>query len=76
MMLPQRPLRMRQKRSSAGTKRLSKRLVLDLLEGRIQPSPFTPTGILGVLAPHNEVAFNTGTGQYQVDHGAWLSGGM
>src|SRR6266851_1322136 len=65
-------------RRSVGTLKKPRpiRLILEPLESRIEPSPFTPTGALGNLAPHHQVAFNTDTGQYRVDNGPWLSGGI
>jgi hypothetical protein len=51
---------------------------LEVLEDRINPSPFTPTGALGALtlASGDSIVFNTDTGQYQIDGGAWQSGGV
>lgn len=48
-------------------------LSLESLEDRVNPSPFDPTGALGALTLNagESVAFNTTTGAYQIDGGAW-----
>jgi len=53
-------------------------LSLELLEDRLNPSPFDPTGALGALTLNSgdSIAFNTTTGQYSIDGGAWQSGGV
>lgn len=44
----------------------------------MNPSLFDPTGALGALSLNagESIAFNTTTGQYQIDGGTWQSGGV
>lgn len=65
------------------------RLNVEQLEDRITPSgpgggdgtqqgPFSPSGVLGALTLNSgdSANFNTLTGQYQIDGGAWQPGGI
>lgn len=71
-----RPARKRQIKRAEKPKPV--RLVLESLEDRLNPSPFDPTGALGALALNagDSVAFNTTTGQYSINGGAWQNGGV
>jgi hypothetical protein len=53
-------------------------LSLEWLEDRVNPSPFDPTGAVGALTlnPGDSAAFNTTTGQYSINGGAWQNGGV
>src|ERR1051325_2992337 len=48
---------------------------VEVLESRDNPSPFTPAGTLGALAPSTSVVFDTTKGLYEVDGGSWNGGG-
>src|SRR5947209_7045885 len=50
-------------------------LCVEQLEDRNNPAPIVATGVLGSLNPATSVAFNTSTGQLQVDGGSWQDGG-